>query len=480
LSETLQEWSGRDLEKTRRLNLMIMFAGSLVAAGALFWLFVKVLQPVNRTLRGFREVAQGNFGLQVAEQGSREIKQLTHAFNQLSIRLKVLFELIERLQQGSDLDQTLAFLSREFQTLLRIDWIGALFVTGDIHSIRLESAYLDGNKEHVGHQVFRLESTLLEQALAQETPLHVTDMPGTARNNPAYVFLRSLAQKGMRDAIFLPLGPASQSPVPGVLVFATRQAHSYDPNHLALLNNIAQLVTHSFGRTVNLARHAHLAAVGEFASGIAHEIRNPLATVSMALGHFAQLDLPANSAKRADLASLEVKRMTRLLEDMLLYAKPLRVQLDALELGAFLSRQRELYQSLATPRRQHLELNLEHAPAWTLADGDRLAQIWVNLTKNACEAAPVGASITWSLGEHPEKDLVEISVHNPGDPIAPELLPRLGQPFFTTKNSGTGLGLAIVRRLLDAHGGDMEIQSDRERGTRVVVSLPRCDASGGP
>ncbi len=472
LSETLRQWSEQDLRSIRRIHYSIMLAGGLLAAAVIFWLFFKVIVPINRTMRGFRQVTQGGFGLRVEEQGSREVKQLTREFNHLSARLKVLFQLIERLQQGSDLDQTLAFLSREFQTLLRIDWIGALFVTGDGNGIKLESAYLDGQKEHAGNPVYRLEGTLLDKALGQVQPLHIADMQRTADENPGYAFLRTLIDRGMRDAIFLPLDPASQSPVPGVLVFSTRVAQGYDPEHLVLLHNIAHLVTHSFGRTVKLARHAHLAAVGEFASGIAHEIRNPLATVGMALEHFGKLELPDSSAKRARLASMEVARMTRLLEDMLLYAKPLRMQLQPLELGEFLQRLAELHGNLAASRRQRLELATQDTPLWIRGDPDRLAQVWVNLTRNACEAAPEEAHIRWTLMALPEDGLVEITVRNPGEPIDPELLPRLTQPFFTTKASGTGLGLAIVARLVEGHGGDMRIHSDSEQGTRVVIALP--------
>jgi len=437
------------------------------------WLYFKVLRPLNRTLKGFSEVSQGNFGLRVNEQGSQEIKQLTHAFNHLSDRLKVLFELIDRLQQGSDLDQTLGFLSREFQTLLRIDWIGALFITADRNNIKLESAYLDGTKEPIGQPVFSLTGTLLEKAMGQEQPLHMADMANAARENTSFAFLQTLVNQGMSDAIFLPLGPASQSPVPGVLVFATRTEHSYDPEHLILLNNIAQLVTHSFGRTVKLARHAHLAAVGQFASGIAHEVRTPLATVGMALEHLSKFGLPENSEKRVRLATSEVDRMSRLLEDMLLYAKPVKMRLQNVELDRWLRDQKELQHPLAAANRQTIRLESGDTPIRLRADPDRLSQILTNLTRNACEASPNGATIYWHLRDRPKTGTVELVVRNLGPAINPEALPQLCEPFFTTKTSGTGLGLAIVSRLVDAHGGDLTISSDDKTGTQVTVAIPR-------
>jgi hypothetical protein len=472
LSSTLASWSSRDLARVARINKGVVIAGSLLALGVLAWLFFKVLAPLNRTLRGFGQVAQGDFGVQVQELGSREMTELTRAFNRLSSRLRVLFDLIGRLQAGSDLDQTLGFLSREFQQLLRIDWVGVLFLTADRRSMRLEAGYLDGQREMAGKHLYRLDGTLLGQARDQGRPLHIPDMARTAEQNPGFEFLGTLAAKGMNNAIFLPLTEASQCPIPGVLVFAARARESYDAEHLRLLNNIAQLVTHSFGRTLRLAEHTRLAAIGEFASSIAHEIRSPLATVGLALEHFRSLDLPASSAKRAQLAAREAERIARLLEDMLLYARPLTMRVERLSAAALLREALPLLQGIAEEHGQQINLEADPGDDLVSGDRDRLAQIWINLTRNACDAAPPGATVTWRVLHRPGRGGVEAQVHNTGDPIPPELLPRLTEPFFTTKGSGTGLGLAIVRRMVDAHGGELQILSDAQAGTRVSVILP--------
>lgn len=261
--------------------------------------------------------------------------------------------------------------------------------------------------------------------------------------------------------------------MPGVLVFAARSEYSYDKAHLHFLNNIAQLVTHSFGRTMKLAEHSRLAAIGEFASGIAHELRSPLATVSMGLDHLNQLELPSNSAKRADLASREAARMGRLLDEMLLYAKSLKMRMEPLNPGVLLRDFVDSHQELAQTRNQCIQVREAPGDLRIIGDSDRLTQVLLNLTRNACEAAPEGSTVSWSLCDYPGRGAVELTVHNIGEPIDPDALPRLTQPFFTTKQSGTGLGLAIVRRMVDAHGGELQIRSEQGPGTRVTVSLPR-------
>jgi len=470
--QMLAEQSRAELQQLRQTSLTLVALSILVGLGVIIWIFLRVLLPLNRATRGFQRVTQGDFGLQVDASGSSETTQLVGSFNHLSARLKVLFDLIGRLQEGSDLDQTLGFLSREFQGLLRIDWIGVLFLTGDGQTMKLEAGYLDGEREIAGKPMYRLEGTLLQRAMAAGRPLHIEEMARTAQQNPAFVFLRHLVARGMGDAVFLPLTERSQSPVPGILVFSARQAGSYDPAQLQLLNNIAQLVTHSFGRTLKLTEHSRLAAVGEFASGIAHEIRSPLATVGMALDHFKQLELPGNSGKRAELASAEAARMGRLLEEILLYAKPLQMDMQPLAVGELLKKLAELQQGYAQLRGQRLVLQGEREEVRIIGDRDRLIQVLTNLTRNACEAAPEGSSVTLSLSHRPERGVAEIEIHNHGEPIPAAILPRLTEPFFTTRQAGTGLGLAIVGRILEAHGGGLHIRSEAGLGTLVTVALP--------
>ena len=111
-----------------------------------------------------------------------------------------------------------------------------------------------------------------------------------------------------------------------------------------------------------------------------------------------------------------------------------------------------------------------------MADRDRMIQVLLNLTQNACEAAPEGAQIAWALSDDLAAGTVTLEVRNPADPIPRELLARLTDPFFSTKPSGTGLGLAIVQRLTLIQGGELSIKSDESNGTRVQVVFPRVNS----
>ena len=232
-------------------------------------------------------------------------------------------------------------------------------------------------------------------------------------------------------------------------------------------------MTHSFGRTVKLAEHSRLAAIGGFASGIAHEIRSPLSTIGMALEYLQKSELPPAAEKRAALAHQETRRLARLLEEMLLYAKPLKLELKTFDLGAFLQQFLQSQMTLVKLRNQSHECEIATDNSVILGDTDRLQQVFLNLANNACEASPDGSAIRWKLSKDSPDQVLILRILNPGDAISEQNLARVFEPFFTTKSNGTGLGLGIVKRIINAHGGEIRIISAAGAGTEVLLQIPR-------
>ena len=460
-------------QRTQETNIIIRasFAVALIIAiGIMLWFYRKVLRPLSSSVEGFRQASAGNFGYRMPVTANNEIGFLALSFNQLSSRLNSLFRLTARLQEGSDLSETLEFVSHTFPELLPLDWVGVLFVSTD-GQIQLERAYSDGVPEELGILRFPLKDTLLEQCLNSGEPLHIPDIQDVAQLSSAYRFLQVLSERQRRDAIFLPV--TSQSPIPGVLVFATRQAHAYEQQHTQLLSNLATVISLSFSRTLKLAEHARLAAIGQFVSDIAHEIRTPLATVSMALDYLENAKLPEGANKRLQLAEQEMARINRLLTDILLYARPMTLKTETTDLCVILEKAVASHEPQADSHA--LSLNLD-CPKDTLplhADPDRLLQIFLNLLGNAIEAAAPTSTIDIVIRSADEDKVVQVDIINQGEPITVENLKQLFEPFFTTKTNGTGLGLAIVRRLVQAHGGSVVATSDRKRGTCFTVRIPR-------
>ncbi|NJM67514.1 MAG: PAS domain S-box protein [Acaryochloris sp. RU_4_1] len=214
-----------------------------------------------------------------------------------------------------------------------------------------------------------------------------------------------------------------------------------------------------------------LAEIGELSSMIVHEIRNPLTTLLMGLNAFKRLELPEQYQTYRSLALDEGERLQRLLNQILLYAKPQNLASSALELNGFVMEMLDSLQEMPAAASKQLEFRASPTPIQVLADRDKLKQVIINLVANAFEAVEVGEAITLAVQPVPG-NRVWIQVHNGGTPIPTDILPKLTQPFVTTKPNGTGLGLAIVKQVVEAHGGELRIESTAISGTTITAQLP--------
>lgn len=264
-------------------------------------------------------------------------------------------------------------------------------------------------------------------------------------------------------------------------MFAERAATAIDNYHLYLQQQQfnATLEAEVAKRTeelrvaqAKLVERERLAAIGEFAAMIVHEIRNPLTTVMMGLNYFKRVDLSEPAQGRLSLAVDEANRLELLLREILLYAKPQQLQITELDINEFITEMLNTVGGMLEAQGRRIEFFPALTAVKVRVDKDKLKQVFINIVRNACEAVAEGDTVTWTVDNYTTPAQVCIQVHNGGDPIPPDVLPRLTEPFYTTKSSGTGLGLAIVKRIVEAHGGELSIRSTAEDGTTVSVQLP--------
>ncbi len=230
--------------------------------------------------------------------------------------------------------------------------------------------------------------------------------------------------------------------------------------------------------TQQLWQAARLAGVGELAASIAHELNNPLGTVSLRLeGVLAKT--PADDPRRRPLevAEQEVERMARLVGNLLHFSRAGRDQISTVNVADEVRKTIELTEPHV--RRSGVTVTPEFEPDVPdiFADRQQLRQVLLNLITNAADAMPKGGRLIprVRLGELPDgRPAVVIEVSDTGSGIRPEHIARVTDPFFTTKEEGkgTGLGLAICRRIAHEHDGKLEIESEVDRGTTVRVVLP--------
>lgn len=219
-------------------------------------------------------------------------------------------------------------------------------------------------------------------------------------------------------------------------------------------------------------RHeSQLAEIGTRAAAIVHEMRSPLTTVLMGLRSCQRMVPPEPASTKIKLALAEAERLQRLIDEILLYAKPLVIQRHELELNDL---NQETLACLSLPKtlKRRIRLVGTAGAVWVRGDRDKLKQVLINLVTNACEAVSCREAVTWALELEADRKLVWVRLHNGGKPIESEMLSEIVQPFFTTKPDGNGLGLAIVKHVVEAHGGELAIESSVSAGTTVSVGLP--------
>lgn len=220
-----------------------------------------------------------------------------------------------------------------------------------------------------------------------------------------------------------------------------------------------------------------LSAMGTLALNLAHEIRNPLNAAVLQLHllgrHLDKLeidDAPRRALhKKAEIVGDEIGRLNRLLTEFLELARPRSIGASPVELGPLVDAVVDLERDSAVARGVRIERHLAEG-ARVRGDAEKLKQVVLNLVVNALEAMKDGGTL--SVRVAPVGDDVVLSLDDSGPGIEPQVLAQVFDPFFTTKEAGTGLGLSIVRKIVDQHGGEVRIESERGRGTRVSVVLP--------
>ena len=222
-----------------------------------------------------------------------------------------------------------------------------------------------------------------------------------------------------------------------------------------------------------VARSERLAGIGRLAANIAHEIRNPLASISGSVEVLKRLPgADAETQNLIDIAVREVDRVNALISNLLNYARPRSEDRQRLDLTEMVGEIATIFEQ--ERRSAQTRLALQTAPGvWVEAASGQLNQVVWNLLRNAAEAMPAGGTITvaTSVKEGAKRQAI-LMVRDTGVGIAQEDLDHIFEPFFSRKVGGTGLGLATTARIVEDHHGTIDVLSQRGKGTTFTVHLP--------
>lgn len=266
-----------------------------------------------------------------------------------------------------------------------------------------------------------------------------------------------------------------------VTVFSDPSFHGLEAALQELSQRIGTIVERVHQSHRAAARAEQLAAVGQLAAGLAHELRNPLTSLNVLVQGAAE----QGSLEGRDLAIVEdeIGRLNRTIQTLLDYARPPKLEKRPFLLRGVLQQTVELLSHRAEQHRVHLELQLPEADPLITADESQIRQVVVNLVLNAIDASPQGGTIWLSLecesaaiSDEAQPDTVSdwmrIDIADEGQGLPAQLAQQIFEPFVSAKETGTGLGLAICKRIVDDHGGRITATNRPQSGALFSVRLP--------
>ncbi|MET3291170.1 UNVERIFIED_CONTAM: two-component system sporulation sensor kinase A [Brevibacillus sp. OAP136] len=217
-----------------------------------------------------------------------------------------------------------------------------------------------------------------------------------------------------------------------------------------------------------------LTVAGQLAAGIAHEIRNPI-TVIKGFVHLMSSGF-GDKEEYFRIMSSECERIEQILSELLVLAKPQTIKLEPKDIRLIMLQTITLLHSQAILNNVEIVTEFDPGVVMLQCDENQMKQVFINFIKNAIEAMPSGGTIKIQIKQR-ENDII-VRIIDDGTGIPPEILSKMGQPFYTTKEKGTGLGFMVSKRIIENHSGTIHIESEWNKGTTLEINLPftRIDA----
>ncbi len=394
--------------------------------------------------------------------------QLFDTANRKIEELSTLIKINKTIASTLDLDKTLRQIVERTARLMKSALCSIMLISEDNDSLTLK-AHHGGSPDYQGRPNVSIRQSAIGKVIRKRCSLIAYDI----EKEMDAPFAAIARREGLRSLLSVPLVVRNRA-IGLINIYKTRK-YRFSEEEKRLLKTFADLCAIAienaqlYENMLTLeeqARHAErLTSVGELAVSIAHEIRNPLTIVKMIFESGDRL----NDRDRA-VISEELSRMNEIITRLLDFTrpkeavrKPCRVQ-KSLQNALFL-----LSREFA---RKNIQIDAQFAETLPkiLADPVQLQQVFLNLLLNASEAMPGGGKIEISV--QPTAENLEISIRDNGIGLPEAVQKNLFVPFTTTKTTGLGLGLSIVKRIIDAHGGEIRMNSSADAGTHVTIRLP--------
>ena len=452
------------IDRTRSELGLLMLVTTLVAACATTVVARRISRPVQQLANGAAAIARGELNQRIEPATDDEIGHLANAFNHMAAELGRQRTALENanaeLRRGLD---ELADLKGYTDNILASLTSGIVTVDLDGRVVTLNPAA----ELMTGFFAGEVAGRYCTEVFAQTSDLAELLMETLANRTPVLGMALTLRRRGGRG---LPV-ELSVSPLRGS-----------EGKELGVIGVFRDL-TRVQQLEERLRRSDRLAAVGELAAGLAHEIKNPLTALLTFSRRLTRAFEDADFRQKFQtVVPRELERINGIVEGLLELARPARLAFKPLRVSALLERTIELYETRIDAQRIDVQREYARDLPTIFADHDALYQALVNLVTNALDAMPNGGVLVLRTARSDGESLggrraggarrVAIEIQDSGVGMSPAVVDRIFNPFFSTKDGGTGLGLALAHKIVDDHEGSLDVRSTPGAGTTFRLVLP--------
>ncbi len=436
-----------DINKSRFIlftTLLVTFCVGIVIAIALT---KQTTRPVYELVKAVREITSGNLGHTITYQDKTEFGELANAFNKMAQTLQ---DNINRIEESE----------RRYRMLF--ESAGEAIFIFDAEGKNM-GRIVAANKTAAEMHGYTVDELLL---------MNITDLdaPGIAAE-ASYRIRKILNGEWINEG-------TTHSKKNGIVFPVEVSAGLFEYSKHKYILSFNKDITERKEADEKIRRAEQMIVCGEVTTGLAHEIKNPLAGIKASIGLFSETASLTSSEK--DILQKvvhEIKRIESLIRDILDFAKPPRPQFSSVDINKLIEHSLTFsIQSLSFAHNSSKQIHVmkdfdAHLPE-IMADPLQLNQIFINLFINAADAMTGGGTLSIRTMYDTLKESVHINISDTGGGIEDEMLEQIFQPFFTTKPKGTGLGLAISKRLIEQQGGMISVKNNPDGGATFMIEMP--------
>lgn len=464
----------------------------------------RITRPILSMSRAAEELSRQSWKTPIPIRGKDEISRLGQAFNQMALTLKqreaslsqgnrdlfILHTAGLDLMESLDIDKLLPKVAERAGDLVRADTTAISVVDANERKLKYLGVFGGKSQALMDLDTVMESGGIYNWTVSYGTPLLILDARSDFRLDKEI-----MSSLGIRSLMAVPLWSSNR--MTGLLSAINKKGGaSFDRHDLRLFTVFSNLVSAALQNAQlysdlknnmhelkqaqeQLVRSTKMAAIGELAANVAHEINNPLTSVLGYTTHLLKtLDMPEAPRKLLGVMEQETLRVRKIIRNLLDFARQRPSWMRPTDVLQPLRETLALVQGVAEASSVHIREEYDGVPILVTMDPNEIKQVFINIVNNALQAMPGGGELRIRATVDPQSEAV-IEFSDTGNGIPEENVGKIFEPFFSTKGEGrgTGLGLSISERIIHNHNGRIEVENAAGRGATFRVFLPRCQAA---